>query len=142
LYDLEAEIAKYRIAAEKAAAERENNDKALSAGNKWQGKYPMLRMMHALADHDEIKRACLTCHDLPSGQIGVENCNTAAVMAQNVWQLIADKWNDVLFMPSTNAMDCHSDFVSWRKLASTPCVTLLKLQQKRWMKGGGDGVSS
>jgi hypothetical protein len=37
--------------------------------------------------------------------------NTPAVMAQNVWHLIADKWNNVLFMPSTNAMDCHSIFL-------------------------------
>jgi hypothetical protein len=72
----------------------------------------MLRMMHALVDHNEIKRAYLTRHDLPAGQIGIENCHTAAAMAQNVWQLITDKWNDTLFSPSTNAIDCHPDFFS------------------------------
>jgi hypothetical protein len=70
----------------------------------------MLRLMHPLVDHNEIKRAYLARHDLPSGQIAVENRNTPAAMAQNVWHLIADKWNDVLFAPSTNAMDCHLDF--------------------------------
>jgi hypothetical protein len=44
----------------------------------------MLRMMHELVDHDEIKRAYLTRHDLSFGQIGIENPNTAAAMAQNV----------------------------------------------------------
>jgi hypothetical protein len=70
----------------------------------------MLCMIHALVDHDEIKRAYLTHHDLPSGRTGIENCNTPVAMAQNVWNLIADKWNNVLFTPSTNAMDCHSIF--------------------------------
>jgi hypothetical protein len=111
LYGLEAKIAKYRIVAEKAAVERDNNDKDLSGGKKWQGIYPMLCMMHTLVDHSEIKRAYLTRHDLPSEQIGIENRNTAAVVAQNVWQLIADKWNDVLFTPSTNlGWEIHLEF--------------------------------
>ncbi len=105
------EIEKHRLVAEKAAAKRLNSAEALDGGKKWQGKYPMLHMMHKLVDHNEIKRAYLTHHNLSSGQIGIENCNTPAAMAQNVWHLIADRWNNVLFMPSTNAMDCHSNFV-------------------------------
>jgi hypothetical protein len=84
LNNIKAEIEKYRVVTEKAASEREENDKALNGGKKWQGKYPMLCMMHALVDHDEIKRAYLTHHDLPAGRIGIENCHTAATMAQNV----------------------------------------------------------
>ena len=71
----------------------------------------MLCMMHALIDHDEIKRAYLTCHDLPAGWIGIENCHTATAKEQNIWQLIANKWNDPTFSPSSNAM-CHSDYFS------------------------------
>jgi hypothetical protein len=70
----------------------------------------MLCMVHTLVDHNEIKRAYLTRHNLPSGWIGIENCNTAAAMSQNVWQLIVDKCYNVLFTPSTNAMDYHSEF--------------------------------
>ncbi len=110
MYNLVTEIDKHRVVTEKAVAERLHNAEALDGGKKWQGKYPMLRMMHALVDHDEIKRAYLARQDLPSGQIAVENRNTPAAMAQNVWHLILNKWSDVLFAPSTNAMDCHSIF--------------------------------
>jgi hypothetical protein len=65
------EIEKHGVVAEKAAAKRLSNAEALDGGKKWQGKYPMLCMMHALLDHNEIKRAYLTRHDLPSGQICV-----------------------------------------------------------------------
>jgi hypothetical protein len=109
-YDLVTEIEKHIVVAEKAATERLSNAEALDGGKKWQGKYPTLCMMRALVDHDEIKRAYLARHDLPSGRISIENCNTPAAMAQNVWHLIANKWNDVLFAPSTNAIDCHSVF--------------------------------
>ncbi len=110
MHDIAIEIEKYRIVAEKSAVEREVSDKALNGGKKWQGKYPMICMMHTLVDHNEIKREYLTHQDLLSGQIGIENCNTAATMAQNVWQLIPDKWNDVSLNPSINAMDYYSDF--------------------------------
>jgi hypothetical protein len=40
LYNLEAEIAKYRIVAENAVAERENSDKALSGGKKMAREIP------------------------------------------------------------------------------------------------------
>ncbi len=104
------EIEKHRVVTEKAADKRLSNAEALDGGKKWHWKYPMLCMIHALVYHNEIKRAYLACHDPPSGQISVENPNTPAAMAQNVWHLIANKWNNVLFAPSTNAMDCHSDY--------------------------------
>jgi hypothetical protein len=67
LYDLVTEIDKYIVVAEKAVAERLNSAEALDGGKKWQGKYPMLCMMHTIVDHDEIKRAYLTHQNLPSG---------------------------------------------------------------------------
>jgi hypothetical protein len=90
-------------------------------------------MMHILVHHNEVKKAYLTHHDLPSGQIGLENCNPAPAMSHNVWQLIADKWNDVLFTPSTNAMDCHSGFLS-RRYWPLHCVQLCCSYSR---KGGG-----
>ncbi len=142
-YNLVTEIEKHRLVAEKAAAERLSNAEALDGGKKWQGKYPMLRMIHALVDHDEIKRANLTHHDLPSGQISVENRNTPAAIAQNVWHLIANKWNNVLFVPSTNAMDCHSDFFVSEVIGfDTVCNFATATAEKVGGKVGGGGVSS
>ncbi len=63
------EIEKHRVVAEKASAKRLSNADALDGGKKWQGKYPMLCMMHALVDQDEIKRSYLAHHNLPSRQI-------------------------------------------------------------------------
>ncbi len=137
-YNLASEIKKYRVlVAEKALAERLKHAEALDGGKKWQGKYPMLCMMHALVDHNEIKRVYLTRHNLPPGQICLENCNTAAAMSQNVWQLIADKWNNV-FSPRQPVLWIVTPIFFQRELALTPCVTLLQLQQKRWRKGGGE----
>ncbi len=67
MYNLVTKIEKHRVVAEKAAVERLSNAAGLDGGKKWQGKYPMLCMMHALVDHDEIKRVYLARHNLPSG---------------------------------------------------------------------------
>ena len=50
-------------------------------GANWIGKFPMLRLIHVLIDHDEIKRAFHNCHDLPSGRMALENGNTDEVRA-------------------------------------------------------------
>ncbi len=59
LYDLVTENDKHRVVAEKAVAKRLRDAEALDGGKKWQGKYPMLRLMHALVGHNKIKRAYL-----------------------------------------------------------------------------------
>jgi hypothetical protein len=82
----------------------------LAGGSKWTGKYPILRMIHVI-DHDEIKRAFHTRFDLPYGRMFVENRNTREVRASSVWQLIADKWNDPMYLPTTGVMPLvHPDF--------------------------------
>ena len=71
----------------------------------------MLHLIHALIDHDEIKRAFHTRHNLPGGHMEVENRNTEEMRRSFVWQLLADKWNDPLFLPITAALpDVHSEF--------------------------------
>ena len=77
----------------------------------WIGKYPHLRLIHAVIDDNEIKRAYLNRLNVPSGRMAVENRNTAAARASNVWQMVANKWNDPLFLPITSLKpDTHSDF--------------------------------
>ena len=67
-------IAVRRDAAEKVAAERANKASALTtSGANWIGKYPVLHLIHALVDDDEIKREFLTCHNLTGGRLQLEN---------------------------------------------------------------------
>ena len=85
-------IAEQKNVAEMAMAEKASKTRdLLSSSANWIGKYPILHLIHALVDHDEIKRSFLTCHDLTRGCISIENRNTEDARASSVWQLIADK---------------------------------------------------
>ena len=67
-------IAERVNAGTKAAAEKEREARDIAkGGSNWVGKYPMHRLIHALVDHDEIKRAFLMRHNLPNGRMTVEN---------------------------------------------------------------------
>jgi hypothetical protein len=108
---LRAEISKRREAAVDAAkeliSEKRQLDIADAAAKKyksWTGKHPYLRLMHAIVDDDNIKRAYIHRNDVPSGRMAVENRNTAEAKAANVWQMVADKWNDVTFEPVTESV--------------------------------------
>jgi hypothetical protein len=85
-------------AAESAVREKDNEDRTLGGGGaSWHGKFPMLRLIHALIDHDEIKSAFLMRHNLPGGHMTIENRNTEEARLGTVWQMLADKWNDPIF---------------------------------------------
>ena len=105
-------VASRSAAAENAAREKEDEERALDGGgSSWHGKFPMLRLIHALVDHDEIKSAYLTRHDLPSGRMAIENRNTVEARMGTVWQMMADRWNDPNFLPVTGIFpELHSDF--------------------------------
>ena len=71
----------------------------------------MLRLIHAPINHVDIKRAFFRYHDLPGGRIAVENCNMVEAHMDSVWQMTADKWNDLNFLPVTAVLpELHSDF--------------------------------
>ena len=71
-------------------------------GGSWIGKYPHLHLIHAVIDDNDIKAAYLSQLNLPSGRKAIEQRNTPAALASKVWQMVADKWNDTLFLPLTN----------------------------------------
>ena len=81
-----------------------------SGGGNWVGKNPHLRLIHTIIDNDNIKAAYKARLHVPSGRMAVENRRTAAAIAQNVWVLVAAKWNDKEYHPITSVKDCHSDF--------------------------------
>jgi hypothetical protein len=42
--------------------------------------------------------------------MAVENRRTPAVIASNVFHMVAEKWNNQSFAPATSIKDSHSDF--------------------------------
>jgi hypothetical protein len=79
-------------------------------GSKWYGKYPHLRLIHAVIDDEVIKAAYKRHLHVPSGRMALENRRTTEAVQSNVWFLVAKKWNDVSFSPTTSVKDSHSDF--------------------------------
>ena len=53
---------------------------------KWVGKEPILRLIHALVDNNEIKHAYLESFDVPSDCMVIENRNTPEIRAACCWQ--------------------------------------------------------
>jgi len=66
---------------------------------KWVGKEPILRLIHALVDNNEIKHTYLERFDVPSDRMVIENQNTPETRAACCWAMMAVKWNDPLFPP-------------------------------------------
>ncbi len=96
----------------------------VGTGN-WIGKYPLLRLIHAIVDDNEIKTAYLHRLHIPNGRMAIENRRTPAAIAENVWTMVANKWNDPLFQPMTLVKETHSDFA---RLISIPFDAVSKLQ--------------
>ena len=78
---------------------------------RWVGNKPILRLIHALIDNDEIKHAYLERFDVPSDRMVIKNRNTPETRAACCWAMMAAKWNDPLFSPlSILVGELHSDF--------------------------------
>ena len=108
-----------------------------SGGGSWIGKYPHLRLIHSIIDDNDIKRAYLARLNVPSGRMALENCNTPAARESNVWQMVANKWNDPRFLPITSLKpDTHSDFslpiaLSYESVSKLQPATVEKVEE-RW----------
>ena len=90
--------------AENTAADRPQR------GSRWCGKFPYLRLIHAVIDDENIKTAYIRRLHVPGGRMAVENRRTAEAVQSNVWFMVAEKWNDESFSPTTSVKDSHSDF--------------------------------
>ena len=112
----EAEVAFIRatIAHRISVAERAGSLQPSGIGNmpsgNWIGKYPHLYLIHCIIDFNDIKTAYQNRLNVPSGRMAVENRNQPAVLAVNVWHMVAAKWNDTSFQPVTSVKATHSDF--------------------------------
>ena len=106
----------------------------IGTGN-WVGKYPHLRLIHAIIDDNDIKSAYNSRLNLPGGRMAVENRRTQEAITSNVWYMVANKWNDPLFHPTTSVKDHHSDFarpiaIPFDSVASMQPATPEKAEEK------------
>ena len=111
---IQATIAHRIVVAERAnivvQPDAPSDPPAASKGSKWIGKLPHLRLIHAIIDDVDIKAAYIRRLHVPSGRMTVENRRTAEAVASNVWHMVAEKWNNQSFVPTTSVKDTHSDF--------------------------------
>ena len=88
----------------------EANAASTTSSNYWVGSVPFLRLIHCLVDFENIKEAFLKSFESMSRQEldGRFNDN---IRRESPWLLIADKWNDSDYNPtSTPYVTLHQDF--------------------------------
>ena len=121
-----------RIAEAKAEA-KEFEDKS---GGAWYGLLPMLCLIMALVDSDEIRQAYNTRNDISNECIVLDNQKSTKKRAKTVWELVADKWNDIEFEPETKVFDeLHSKYscpikIPHNKVALLSLASPDKVQEK------------
>ena len=105
---LQEKIKEHKEIQEEANKARLSEIEALEKN--WVGKFPYLRLIHCLVDDDTIKHAYLRRNDIDDSRISLDNRNSDT-RGQTVFDLLADRWNDPLFEPETEALpDLHPDF--------------------------------
>jgi hypothetical protein len=78
-----------------------------TVGRKWVGQLPYLRLIHCLLE-DDIQEKWIHRNDpLSIQQIDARN---STARAENVYELLARRWNNELFNPTTTVSNCHVDF--------------------------------
>ncbi len=82
-----------------ARAEAEKAVVSALFSKKWVGKEPILWLIHALIDNNEIKHAYLERFNVPSDCMVIKNRNTPETRAACCWAMMAIKWNDPPFSP-------------------------------------------
>ena len=75
----------------------------------WCGRDPYLHLIHTLMDNNNIKHAFLSQNDIPLGHLAIEN-HKSEDHNPTAWEMIANLWNDLKFMPFAEALgELHSD---------------------------------
>ena len=72
----------------------------------------MLRLVQALVQNDEAKRAFLTCRNIDPGRHAVDGRLSVEKRPVTVWEILLDWWNDPDFNPTTEVVnDLHSEYL-------------------------------
>jgi hypothetical protein len=92
-----------------ASVGRKNNEAALYD---WKGKIPMLRLVEALVQNDDAKRAFLTRCNIDPGRHAMNGWHSIEKRAVTVWEILLDCCNDPDFNPTTEVVnDLHSEYL-------------------------------
>ena len=152
---LQATVEERKKIANEATKEEADENARLGSGN-WNST-ACLCLIYTLIDFDDIKQQFLKRMNLPPGWSSVEN--REQLRALNVWQKMADKWNDKSFEPETVAMPdactefSFSDIILHSEVADLTPASAEKVEDKwssmvlemnrciaNWQKSGqGDG---
>ncbi len=141
----EVDFIKATIAHQVAVAERIQQQPAApsvppcaaSRGSNWVGKLPHLRFIHAIIDDVDIKAAYIRRLNLPGGRMAIENRRTPAAILSNVWHMVAEKWNNLSFAPTTSVKESHSDFSLPLSIPfEMPSATLCRQPLKKFRTSG------
>ncbi|KAG7368520.1 hypothetical protein IV203_031263 [Nitzschia inconspicua] len=89
------------------ATQKNSSSDASEQGNKWYGPLPYLRLIHCLLE-DDIKDKWIHCNDPKS--IQEIDARRSDVRGENVFEMIANRWNSTDFNPTTMVTTCHYDF--------------------------------
>ncbi len=96
----------------------------------------MLRLIMALVDSDEIRHAYTKRNDISNERIVLDNQKSVEKRARTVWELLADKWNDIEFEPESEVFEeLHSEYsrtikIPHHKVALLSLATPDKVQEK------------
>ena len=106
------------------AAVDESKETALAMKHgAWNGAVPHLQLIHCIADNDEIRWAYLN-RNAPKTREQLDGLNSPTC-PKSAFEIIADKWNDPTFNPSTRVSNCHPDFQDIADCGYGKVVTLL-----------------
>jgi len=102
-----AKVASF-LESNKNVAHAADNDKQKEP--QWSGMIPHLRLIHCLVDFDNIRAAFMASHSVMT-HLELDGRHNPETMQQNPWTLIADKWNDKEYNPSSSVCNkIHSVF--------------------------------
>jgi hypothetical protein len=125
-------MAAAQIAASRAAVKGVEDN----IGGAWYGPLPMLRLIMALVDSDEMRRAYMSRNNISNARIVMDNQKSTKKRATTVWELLATKWNSPDFAPETEVVeDLHTDFsnpiyIPHRLVSKLTPATPDKVQEK------------
>jgi hypothetical protein len=94
-------------ATQKSVQTSSGNQSEADQGSKWFGLLPYLRLIHCLME-DDVKEKWIHRNDPKT--IQEIDARNSVVRAENVFEMIANRWNSDSFNPRTTISNCHYNF--------------------------------
>jgi hypothetical protein len=127
------EVAEFKDDLKESIGEKSKTDE--SEGGKWIGDIPYLHLIHCLLDDEQIRAAYTRSFDVMTRE-ELDGRNSEVVSRPNVYQMIAEKWNDCGFNPVSDVKpDLHTSLLlskdlGWSEVQHLAVATAEKVKQK------------